>query len=1419
MPPIESAALRGRALATSSRLGLLFGLPLMALLSGPAPAQAETPTLICGRDGTNVVNMLPQPNVSAGAPNLIVNDLCQVTTDSSATSGEWKFANVNIVDGGVLEFIEKQDTRIDFWASGIVIEKGGRMIAGRATTTPAPIPGNAENGSQWLQPVLAPAGRAFGELGGRLAIHLYGKDQSNNDPNVQGQGVVCRSQELDPALRPCGVDDDVWDTNGSMKVVLPNGVKDYFYQYDPLYMDGKADELGRVGYFGYKSIGVAYGGSLELYGAMGSMRPGAAEDPTDSGNSWVRLGATIEKGATSLTLDREPGAGWAAARWRPGAEIVVTSTDYLPDHSEQLTITAISGKTVSFKRSGCVVTEGDNCGVKVRHQGERFPLSTRLDKAVGPDGKPRLTIDPKLVADGAETRAAVALLTRSITIQSAGDTLGESFDAAIARVPNYSFGGHVVVRQGFEKLQVQGVEFKQLGQGGRKGHYPVHFHMARIVPNDSWIKDSSVNESMTRWVVIHSTQNMTIARNVGYQSIGHGFYLEDATEIDNRFHSNIGIHARAAVTSGANPRGIPGILVDNTAVGDSFPMLSDGNHPAVFWITNNWNEFIGNMAVGAGACGACYWLAPSYNDGSSHDGHMSMKWEGYAALQKNEQFAGATPLKAFFKNTCSSAMNSFMSINNTGQCQGVKSPAESEPGALQMVRSIAPPASSDRAYYPKVGDVPHSTHCPVAPASAQTPGMPTVYDCSNVKLCENGGDNCGVTVLDHYTTSFNWSEQNFAAVWLRQFWYLFDNSVITDVMTSGLTFVSGGDYTKSSSPEGYWALARNSIFIGETQPKNPLAWSIGAINTDSGLKCDNNMGNSCVVQKAGIAIPKSNWGVNQRFFNIYDGPNYQDSNAFLDITTRTCNQANGCIWAQTNTIGVRNDPSKGENASCFSPNAAIGWKQPNGFYYPPAFHSTNLFFDNVDIRHYVIAPVFKPVQPAGQATVPNFGQGGSYLTDFDKAKMQFCYFPTDGFNNFTDVDRQTELNDDDGSLTGFTNTISVNEDSFFSAPVETAECKSNVGVDPDLACNGLPLPASVVPTARTSPYDYVTTVMVPDCSQPGQCPGGNQGPWAQNCGGPYCYGVPIFRQFLVGSKARGTGEWANWQANGCDNATDGVARAACRWPFLRMAGQSTWQRSNLTANYGHYYIDTSVSENTQKTENFTTAGDQRSVNVFEAGKHYSLMFLFAKNATQQTYQIYVGKQFNKDTDVKPLRGNILTMPTVFSAGDNNAGWLETQFADGMLTIKVNFAKVTDLTPSKANGSCQPQTFCSMDGQNNCVCSLSDDDPMVLANPGIKASCNRACGHWAVKDMDCPKGGCYAVGITMGADLVADDVQRRPQPTEFPGPTVMSLAPGSGDRGWETLFSRTTTLPDGKPGGSCYYDRVPGTAACLSSSRN
>ncbi|MGH7247802.1 MAG: hypothetical protein ACREH9_06830, partial [Pseudomonadota bacterium] len=424
--------------------------------------------------------------------------------------------------------------------------------------------------------------------------------------------------------------------------------------------------------------------------------------------------------------------------------------------------------------------------IKWFHSGTRFAIDLGTAKnrllAAG--------MDPDLVAKGAETRAAVALLTRSIRIVSEGDTAGETYAEALKRNSTYSFGGHTIFRQGFEKGMIQGVEFANLGQGGKLGHYPVHFHMARQVPPGTIVKDSSVNESMTRWYVIHATQGVTLARDVGWKSIGHGYYLEDGTEADNNFYSDIGIFARAAIDNPQNPQKVPGILADNQGRSDfntnpkppnvadlvnpGMPYRSDNEYPTVFWITNGWNNFQGDMAAGAGACGAGYWFAPMQNSdtpdvpttANTDDKTLkgAMKWDdgeghfSYAGLQRgftgvlprNSTFAGSTAIESFFGNSATSAMMSLQTTPDAPDCAGFVAANEKDPPTLStpFVREIAsfapkptrkvlPPRNPNGAtgpdlandpYYPHMVGAKKTTRCPVS--DSQVPGLPIRYDCS-----------------------------------------------------------------------------------------------------------------------------------------------------------------------------------------------------------------------------------------------------------------------------------------------------------------------------------------------------------------------------------------------------------------------------------------------------------------------------------------------------------------------------------------------------------------------------------------------------------------------------------------------------------------------------------------------------------------
>lgn len=1420
-----------RFVSAASRIGGRFiplALVAASILALPVGARAEE--ISCGDPANPTVpaNLSPQTLRSGGSgasgqPDVVVKGLCLVG------AGEFVYGQFNIINNGVLRFVEPRtgtpaQRAITLWSSAIIIENGGAMEAGTDTADPAR-PGK-----------FIP----FGSFGGVLTIRLWGADQSNGDPRVtQGQGALCKSgtptQEL---TRPCGMPFDPVAQNDK-QVTLPDGTTDWFYAYSGLYGDNKTSADGRKGFFGYKSIGLSWGGSLRLNGYKGTSGSDLADSvPTSSGTSWIRLATDLDVGATSLTLERAPTVVGTVGTpaWAVGDEIVITTTDYLPDHSEKVTITAVTGTKVTFSPP-----------LKYPHRGTRYSLA----------GLPgRLNIDSKTVSEGVETRAAVALLTRSIRIVSAGDTPGSEMPGG-----TYSLGGHTVFRQGFKLLQVQGVEFKDLGQGGRLGHYAVHFHMPRRVPDGTFIKDSSINESMTRWVVLHSTSNALIARNVGWKSIGHGYYLETGTEIDNKFHSNIGIWARPAVYSGVganvatgfNPRQIPGILSANDqGNGDSITTQSDTKKPTIFWMSNGWNDFIGNMAAGAGACGACYWLLPAQNTDMQDIQHGTMKWDGYAAIQA--RIAGGSPLKSFYKNTCTTAMHAFQTVGDVAACLGFNAPLPAgvlptDTANLTPVRSIAPDSGASM-YYPIISASRNATVCTNDTCSTYRP-VTRQAECSNTDPKD-----CSVTVLDHFTTSFNWAEFNFSAVWLRSKWYLFDNSVITDVQNAGLTFVSGGDYTRSSAPVGYWALAAHSIFIGQTQPDRPAgkadyATSRGPFNNGStgGLTCAQN-NQPCVNIAEGMAMYRSpNFAVSQRLYNIYDGPNFQDSNAYLDINTDACTDMAKCMYA--GVVGIRlnkslasNDPARG-----YMPNAGIGWKQPNGFYYPPAFHSDNLFFRNVDIRHYLLEPMLLP---------------GTYRTDFPMVQDNYFYgpfgIPANIMTGFTDIDRQTELTDDDGSLTGLVSklgavtgmeTISVNKDNYFNAPIETDQCRSNTGVTPASACAGSP-PTTTRATAKTSPYEYLTTAIFPACALGGAnnscgsvyiptapnqvCVGnrctqvdGRGGQWSKDCAGPFCYGVPIYRQFLTGtSLPEQPGEWAGWQAN-CTTAAQ-KASPACRFPFARMAGAKGFQRSVMTVNNGTYYVDTTISQKTQAASQFAglannpddqyvdcsikAAGqpcNPLSVNAFQANQKYHMFFLFARKTTKQVYQFYVG-----DTAAVPAnivaaqRVNIDGFPVKPTAAAWPSAWQRQMIAgpDGkmnILQVSIDFSGFTDVDPTSSptvTGLCKPADFCKVSG-SSCGCALpkpvsgvTPSDPRLAANASLWNTCDQTCKTWAVKDIDCPPKGCYGFVLTMPQKFVADDTYHRPDPVQYPT--------------WNRRFDNTAVAPD-KTNGDCYYNDVPGNA--------
>ena len=91
--------------------------------------------------------------------------------------------------------------------------------------------------------------------------------------------------------------------------------------------------------------------------------------------------------------------------------------------------------------------------------------------------------------------------------------------------------------------------------------------------------------------------------------------------------------------------------------------------------------------------------------------------------------------------------------------------------------------------------------------------------------------------------------------------------------------------------------------------------------------------------------------------------------------------------------------------------------------------------------------------------------------------------------------------------------------------------------------------------------------------------------------------------------------------------------------FIRMAGMNICQRQTMTVNHGLYYVDLTASAKRKALGRWT-----RPKNIFMGGKKYDFFLVYAKEDTEQTYQMYVGPGFNKDSDVELIRANVVNVP-------------------------------------------------------------------------------------------------------------------------------------------------------------------------------
>jgi hypothetical protein len=261
---------------------------------------------------------------------------------------------------------------------------------------------------------------------------------------------------------------------------------------------------------------VCCGGRMDIHGAPLS-------------RTFVKLGAPVRQGDSTVTL-AEPVTGW-----RPGDRIILTATvrQIIPEDTFTETVT------------------------------ENTQTEERIIRSISDT---RITLDrPLQFAHKCEGlyRGDVANLSRNITIESAS-TGPER--------------GHTMYHHG-SAGSISYAEFRKLGKKNTLGRYSIHFHQLRDSMRGASVVGASIWESDNRWITVHGTDYLVVRDCVGYNSIGHGFFLEDGTEQFNIFDRNLAVQSRKG-------KPLPNQVLP-----------FDENSGAGFWWANSLNAFTRNIAV------------------------------------------------------------------------------------------------------------------------------------------------------------------------------------------------------------------------------------------------------------------------------------------------------------------------------------------------------------------------------------------------------------------------------------------------------------------------------------------------------------------------------------------------------------------------------------------------------------------------------------------------------------------------------------------------------------------------------------------------------------------------------------------------------------------------------------------------------
>uniref|UniRef100_A0A8C5GDL4 hyaluronoglucosaminidase n=1 Tax=Gouania willdenowi TaxID=441366 RepID=A0A8C5GDL4_GOUWI len=433
--------------------------------------------------------------------------------------------------------------------------------------------------------------------------------------------------------------------------------------------------------------------------------------------------------------------------WHPGDSIVVASTDYSMYQAEEFTL---------------------------------LPCPQCSSRQVRIQGRPLYNHVGEIV-DGVDMRAEVALLSRNILIH--GEMEKSCYGNNMCQFFNHdTFGGHIKILANFSSVHLSHVELKNMGQQGQKSRYPLHFHRCSDVDQKggywepTYVDGLSIHHSFSRCLTIHATNGLLVKNTVGYDTLGHCFFLEDGIEQRNTFFHNLGLLTRPGtlLPTDRNETMCTSIK-DKVYKGYTPSPSTECKAVSTFWIANPNNNLISNAAAGSQDAGI--WFV--FHSSSTGDSHGLVP----------ETKAELTPLGIFYNNRVHSNFKAGLFID-----KGVKTTNAS--------------AADPREYLCL------DNNARFRPHQNADPSRPRV-----------------AAVIDTLISFKN----NDLGAWIRGGDIVIQNSGFADNGV-GLSFASDGSYPKD---EGSSQEITQSLFVGESRNRGTNAgqnkyWGVGG--TDAKMR-------------------------------------------------------------------------------------------------------------------------------------------------------------------------------------------------------------------------------------------------------------------------------------------------------------------------------------------------------------------------------------------------------------------------------------------------------------------------------------------------------------------------------------------------------------------------------------------------------